>query len=612
MLSGVAVRQLPLVLAAGAAAVSAWRTDGSIAAADWLPVAVLAALVLAVLAAGGAPSVLPPAAAVGAGGLVLLAALAAASTAWSPSPAGARDEALLTGFYAIALLAGALATRARIEREPAIAAVTAVLAVLATATAFDLALSSRPESLLFGGRLDFPVSYVNADAALFMLGFWPAVAVAARRNGSLAVRSGGAAAAALFLALGVAAQSKGAVVGIVVSAVMLFALAPVRLRVFVPTLLAAIAVAPAARPLTAPYRSDAAAAAHRAGWAALVVAVVAAVLGAAYALADRRLALDEGQRRFAGRGVLALVVACIVVGVAAFAIEVPTPGSWAAAKWRAFKHPPAAQSGSTHLTSLGSNRYDFWRVAIQEARAHPLAGIGGRGFFTAYLREGHSGETPLRAHSLYLDTVAEEGLSGLVLLLVGLGGPLVLLRRRLREPAGVAAFGAGIYFFAHAAVDWIWTVPVVGLFAFLILGAGCGGEEEAAPLRRATAWTLAAAATLTAVFAFAPPWIASRYVAAASAAPDPARDLSHARFFDPLSLDPYWAEWRLAPTPAAAADALVRARKLEPKSVALLYQLALTYERGGRKQLALDALRRAAALAPRDPIVRHALRAAHG
>ncbi len=154
-----------------------------------------------------------------------------------------------------------------------------------------------------------------------------------------------------------------------------------------------------------------------------------------------------------------------------------SPGTLLSEKWASFEHPPSAAPGSTHLASLGSNRYDFWRVAVDEAGKHPLRGIGGRGFYTAYLQRRHSSETPLRAHSLYLDVLAETGVPGLLLLLVGAGAPVLLLVRRRARPSGAAALGAAAYFFTHAAVDWIWTVRVVGVVAFLLVGIGCGSDE---------------------------------------------------------------------------------------------------------------------------------------
>ena len=59
---------------------------------------------------------------------------------------------------------------------------------------------------------------------------------------------------------------------------------------------------------------------------------------------------------------------------------------------------PRNETTSTHLLTLGSNRYDFWRVAIHQFREHPVGGIGARGFRVAYLGARRSPETPARAH----------------------------------------------------------------------------------------------------------------------------------------------------------------------------------------------------------------------
>ena len=599
-------RVLPLLALTIALFAVTWQQKGSLAGGDWLPLAIVSALLVAMIAAAGAAVRPPRLVLVGAGALLGLAGWSAASMAWSPSPAGARDEALLTGLYLIVMLVPSLVLAGPNERRAALGVVVAGLAALGALTALELALSSNPTTLLFGGRLDFPVSYVNACSALFVIGFWPAVVIAAQRGSQLTTRAAAGGAASLFLALAIAAQSKGTVLGLGVSALLVFALAPSRLRLVGATLLAAVPAGAAIVPLTAPYRSAAVSVAHRAGWTALAVFVAGAVLGIAYALADRRLELGAARRRLIGRSVLALFAAGLAAAVVAFLVSVPAPGAWVSKEWTSFKHKRPAETGSSHLTALGSNRYDFWRVALDEAAAHPLHGIGARGFYSAYLEHRRSGETPLRAHSLYLDVFAELGIPGLFLLLLGVGAPLVLVARRLSQPCAVAAFGAATYFLAHAAVDWIWTVPVVGAFAFLFLGIGCAGGESR-PLPRRAAMAAAAAAVAAALLAFAPPWLAHRYVLAADSSSAPAVDLSHARRLDPLSLEPYWAAWSLATTDSGRVDALQGARRLEPRSVAVLYQLGLVYLRMGQHLKAAAVLFPAHALDPREPAIRKAL-----
>ena len=599
-------RVLPLLTLTLALFAVTWQQKGSLAAGDWLPLAILSALLIAMVAASGAAVRPPRHILVGAGALLVFAGWTAASMAWSSSPAGARDEALLVGLYLTALLVPALVLAGSKERRNALGVVVAALAILGAATALDLALSAHPRSLLFGGRLNFPVSYVNACSALFVVGFWPAVVIAAQRHARLTTRAAASGAGSLFLALAVAAQSKGTILGLAVSAVLVFALAPTRLRLLGATMLIAAPAAAAIVPLTAPYRSSAVSVAHRTGWTILAVFVVGGALGIAYVLVDRRLELGAARRRLIGRSVLALCVAGLAAGAIAFFASVPAPGAWASRQWTSFKHLHSAQSGSSHLTSLGSNRYDFWRVALDETAAHPLRGIGARGFYSAYLEHRRSSETPLRAHSLYLDVLAESGIPGLLLLLFGLGAPLVFVARRLSQPCAVAAFGAATYFLAHAAVDWIWTVPVVGALAFLILGIGCAGDESR-PLPRWAAIATAVAAVAAALLAFAPPWLAHRYVLAADSSSAPAADLSHARRLDPLSLEPYWASWRLATTDSGRVDALQGARHLEPRSVAVLYQLGLVYLHAEQRRKAAAVLFRAHALDPREQAIRKAL-----
>jgi hypothetical protein len=88
--------------AAGLAAVAwalAWVETGSTVSSDWLPYAFFAGLLLAAVLAAGALRPFPREAA-GVAALVGLAGWEALSLTWSAVPNLARDEALLTLFYA--------------------------------------------------------------------------------------------------------------------------------------------------------------------------------------------------------------------------------------------------------------------------------------------------------------------------------------------------------------------------------------------------------------------------------------------------------------------------------------------------------------------------------
>src|SRR5262245_64174111 len=111
----IVARSLPGIALLALTGVLAWTETGSIDARDWLLYAILASLLLAVVLAVGVAVVPPRAALVGLGALLLLALWQAISVAWSPLPSLARDEALLTLFYADAFAVAMLTNRCRAE-----------------------------------------------------------------------------------------------------------------------------------------------------------------------------------------------------------------------------------------------------------------------------------------------------------------------------------------------------------------------------------------------------------------------------------------------------------------------------------------------------------------
>jgi len=307
---------------------------------------------------------------------------------------------------------------------------------------------------------------------------------------------------------------------------------------------------------------------------------------------------------------IAALVAALAGGTAAFAVSVDRPGHWIAAKWHSFKTVPSNRQGSSHLFALGSNRYDFWRVAVKTFEKHPLAGVGGRGFRTAYLAEGRSFETPERAHSLELDELSETGLVGFVLLVAGLGLPLAIALARGRRSLTAAAATAGaVYWLAHSTVDWLWTFPAVSIPALLLLGiAAAPGSRR--PLPALAAVPAGVAALAIALLAFAPPWLSARYTDRAYADPaNAATDLSRAKRLDPLSTAPYEAQAALARSPDDIPPLQAAVRK-EPRQVELRFELGLAYLRAGLKPQARRELQIALKLYPRSPDIPEALRRA--
>jgi hypothetical protein len=611
------VRSLPAALFMAVAWALAWREGGSVDAADWLPYAIFCALLLVAVFASGRAVRPTRAGLIGVGGLLCLAGWTAISLTWSPLPEAARNDALLATLYALVFVAALVVGGQGRSKATMLGVVVAGFGTLALATEIKLIGTAHPADLYASGRLFFPIGYWNAQAAMFLLGFWPAVALAARRSAPLVLRALSCGVAASLLAGAVLVQSKGGTIGLAISVIAVLALAKDRLRILVVLLLTAVPVAAAYLPLTRPYRLDTSGATDTAldagirsaaTWA-IAIGVGVAALGAIYALLDSRLELTAKVRRACALAALVGLLLAVLGGVSAALVTIDHPIAFVSHKWQAFKHMPTSSGGSSHLFSLGSNRYDFWRVAGDEFVAHPLAGIGQHGFAAAYLIKGRSAETPQRAHSVFLDQLSETGIVGFLFLVVGIGAPLVLIARRARSSilhAGI--FGAGIYWLVHASVDWIWAFPAIGIPLFLLLGIGAAPRTNR-PLGLRIGIPAAVAVGFITLFAFVPPWLSDRFTNdALSATPATARDdLRWARRLDPLAVDPFVVESELATTQAGSVAALRRAVDLEPRSVTNWYQLGLEELDAGRYSHARRDLRVARRLDPRDPLIAAAL-----
>jgi O-antigen ligase len=127
---------------------------------------------------------------------------------------------------------------------------------------------------------------------------------------------------------------------------------------------------------------------------------------------------------------------------------------------------PVHQTGDRRdrLTNPGLARLDLWEVAIDAYRAAPLRGQGAGTYELLYAKNRPSSRVSYDAHSLYLETLAELGIIGLLLV----GGALAALlvgvaaRTRGRNRATYAAvLVATLAWVLNAGVDWFWELPAV-------------------------------------------------------------------------------------------------------------------------------------------------------
>jgi len=148
-------------------------------------------------------------------------------------------------------------------------------------------------------------------------------------------------------------------------------------------------------------------------------------------------------------------------------------GAFAAAAAAAVALVAAASLHQEHnvLSGLfGANRPHYWHVAWHEFRLNPVLGSGAGTFDRYWLLYRPVGSFARDAHSLYLETLAELGPIGLVLLLAALALPLLVLRGR-RDPMLATAAAGYVAYLVHTGVDWDWELPVVTLCG-LVCGSG--------------------------------------------------------------------------------------------------------------------------------------------
>jgi tetratricopeptide (TPR) repeat protein len=98
-----------------------------------------------------------------------------------------------------------------------------------------------------------------------------------------------------------------------------------------------------------------------------------------------------------------------------------------------------------------------------------VLGSGAGTYELSWNRERPTAFDARDAHSLYVETLAEVGPVGVLLLAVALAAPFFALRRARREPLVAAAAAEYVAFLGHAALDWDWELPAVTL-----AGLACG------------------------------------------------------------------------------------------------------------------------------------------
>jgi tetratricopeptide (TPR) repeat protein len=610
----------------------------------WAPgaVIVLALVSIALGAIGLRAPETPIAVRVAVGALAAYTALSFLSILWAGVPGsaweGANRTLLYLGIFALFAWWRQRGTSAALLLCAWTLALTAFAAFVALRV--NAAGPASLRSLIQGGRLFYPAGYPNADAAQWMMAFWPALLLTRERRLPWSLRGLLAGGAVLLAEVALLSQSRGSLYATPVMLILVFALLPGRTRTFavlVPVAAGIGAAAPAVLRVGDDLRHEAVVPAtlHSATIAMFAAAVVVGAVVGLGAAMEGRLTFSERSAKRVRSGVRAAAVTLLVVVLAGGLVAAGNPVARIEKGWQSFKggYGHGISSSSRLVSGLGSARYDFYRVALDEFLAHPLVGIGADNFEEQYLVHGRSEETPHYPHSVEFRTLAQTGIVGVLLALIGLGAALLAAARALRGPdqlarsvaaAALAGFG---YWVVHGSFDWFWEFAGLGGPAFALLGIACAlaparagvgaratRDRSRVRLRR-VALAAAVLLVLAATVSLGAPWLSQLELQSAARIWTRAPQAAYARLREAARLNPLSDE-----ADTTAGSIALRYGELDRADREFALALArtpgdayATLERGaiasarGERALALVLLERAARLDPREPLTREAL-----
>jgi O-antigen ligase len=410
-----------------------------------------------------------------AGLMVALAAWIALSTLWSVSgPASIREFERIVVYVAVALAVAVV-----VRRGDAPGVVGGATAGIVLVVSYGLGTRLMPD------RLGSPDDPFNAYRLSAPLGYWNTFGLFAAMGVVLAVgavaharrRWHAVVAAAIAPVLVVALYftfSRGSWVALAFAIGATVVLDPRRLRLVWSLVAIApascIAVAFASRqdalttedsPVAVAIREG-----HRVVWLLALLVPISAALGWVAHRIAAAVPADAGVRRLVNVALAATALSAVAVGLVA------AGGADAFTDLRK-RFDAESTSGGPDLNERlfsfsGNGRNETIAVAWDMGTRRPVAGTGAGTFEYIWYEERPSRQVVRDAHSLYVESFAELGLVGVVLLGGVLVVPLVGAARARRSRFAAPATGAYLAWAAAAALDWHWEMVGVTTTALLV------------------------------------------------------------------------------------------------------------------------------------------------
>jgi O-antigen ligase/polysaccharide polymerase Wzy-like membrane protein len=355
-------------------------------------------------------------------------------------------------------------------------------------------------------RLSYPITYWNSLGLLAALGVILCFYIASSRGEPRLARVLGAGAVPILATTLYFTFSRGGIVACVIGLVAYVAFARPRallsaVLTCVPITAIALLVAYHADKLATLHPTSAAATDQGHGVALALILCAGGALLLRFLLVGldvRRDSLMPGLSDAARRAIAASAAAVAIVGAAVGAIAVDLP-HYASDQYDRFVHGSTVVGDPsdlrTRLTDPSSRaRISHWKVALNDGYEPSKLRGQGAGTFEFLWAQHRPADyryvTVHDAHSLYVESLGELGLVGLVLIVIAIGAILYGFATRLggrdRTLYGFL-LAAGVAWALRAGVDWDWEMPVVTLWVFMFGGAALAappnGGALAAPRR---------------------------------------------------------------------------------------------------------------------------------
>jgi hypothetical protein len=450
----------------------------------WLPVAagILGVLLISVFA-GSFYRDVPRAAWVLVALMAVLVGIKGLSMTWTLSETETVKEMLRSSMYLATFVLSAAALSSWRQVGPVMdAAILISSAVGGYGLMQKLSPAEFPIYSLDNVRVDSTLGYANTVALVIGM----AICLALARQTQVRSVAGRAIYAGLILGFLTAlflTLSRGGIASLLIGLVVLFVFGSNRLQLLTNLLLV---LGPAAflfwrmGDLEGLWRdvSDQQKVADGAAFASdLILALIAViVLQAVYAFLAKNYELTPLAHRIATALAAGAVVLLIFAGAFLVVERYGGPG-------RAYdtlvNNPERTEDASERLTSLSIGfRADYWAVAWEEWKDHPLTGTGAGTFQYTWLEERTDAGGVKQVHNLYLEQGTETGIGAFLALILFCAGLLAYVARAAWHSVTAGGerlllaglLSALVVYLVSSGFEWHWYIPSSTLYFFILAG----------------------------------------------------------------------------------------------------------------------------------------------